>query len=44
MFFSGISDEAGQAIDTQIKAHRELGWEYLELRLIDGTNLTELSD
>lgn len=44
MFFSGISDEAGQAIDTQIKAHRELGWQHLELRLVDGTNLTQLPD
>ncbi len=44
MFFSGISDEAGQAIDTQIKAHQELGWECLELRLVDGANLTEIPD
>lgn len=44
MFFSGISDEAGQAIDTQIKAHKELGWTYLELRLVDGINLTQLPD
>jgi len=44
MFFTGISDEAGQAIDTQIKAHRELGWEHLELRLVDGTNLTQIPD
>lgn len=44
MFFSGISDEAGQAIDTQIKAHQELGWTHLELRLVDGQNITALSD
>ncbi len=44
MFFSGISDEAGQAIDTQIKAHQELGWNHLELRLVDGVNLTQLPD
>ena len=44
MFFSGISDEAGQAIDTQIKAHRELGWTHLELRMVDGQNITALSD
>jgi sugar phosphate isomerase/epimerase len=42
MFFSGISDEAGQAIETQIRAHKELGWEYLELRAVNGTNLTLL--
>lgn len=44
MFYSGISDEAGASIDAQIKAHRELGWDHLELRLVDGTNLTMLSD
>ncbi|HPC18031.1 MAG TPA: sugar phosphate isomerase/epimerase family protein [Candidatus Hydrogenedentes bacterium] len=44
MFFSGISDEAGQGIDNQIKAHRELGWTHLELRMIDGQNLTMLPD
>ncbi len=44
MFLSGISDEAGQPIDMQIKAHQELGWEHLELRMVDGTNITQLSD
>lgn len=44
MFYSGISDEAGQSIDTQIQAHRELGWGYLELRLVDGVNITALPD
>lgn len=44
MFYSGISDEAGQPIETQIKAHKELGWDHLELRLVDGTNLTQLDD
>ena len=44
MYYSGISDEAGQSIDIQIKAHRELGWNHLELRLVDGENLTAVSD
>ena len=44
MFFSGISDEAGPAIETQIKAHQELGWNHMELRLVDGQNLTLLAD
>ncbi len=44
MKFSGISDEAGQAIEIQIKAHKELGWEYMELRNVDGENLTMMSD
>lgn len=44
MFFSGIADEAGQAIDTQIRAHEELEWDCIELRLIDGVNITSVSD
>lgn len=44
MFFSGISDESGQAIATQIKAHESLGWDHLELRMVDGTNITQLED
>jgi sugar phosphate isomerase/epimerase len=44
MFFSGISDESGQSIDTQIKAHKELGWEYMELRLVDGENITAIPE
>jgi len=44
MFFSGISDEAGQPIDVQIRAHQELGWDQLELRSIDGENATAVSD
>lgn len=44
MFYSGISDESGQDIATQIKAHQELGWEYMELRLVDGENLTLIDD
>lgn len=44
MFYSGISDEAGQAIDIQIKAHRELGWTHLDLRMIDGQNATSIPD
>lgn len=32
MFFVGIADEAGLPIEKQIQAHKQLGWEYLELR------------
>lgn len=42
MFFSGISDEAGQSIDKQIAAHLELGWQYVELRAVDNVNFTQL--
>ena len=44
MYFSGISDEAGQSIETQIKAHKELGWDYLEIRNVDNQNLTMITD
>ena len=44
MFYSGIADEAGQPIATQIKAQRELGWDHIELRMVDGTNITQLDD
>jgi sugar phosphate isomerase/epimerase len=44
MYFSGISDEAGQTLDTQIRAHQELGWSHMELRMIDGKNITQLDD
>ncbi len=44
MKFTGISDEAGQPIEVQIKAHKELGWEYLEIREVDKENLTLMSD
>jgi len=38
MIITGISDEAGKDIKTQIKAHKELGWNALELRLHNGVN------
>lgn len=36
---SGLADEAGSGIEAQIAAHRELGWDAIELRLIDGLNV-----
>lgn len=44
MFYSGISDEAGKDLATQIKAHKALGWSHIELRNIDGKSFTEVSD
>jgi len=35
MILTGISDEAGVRLDTQIKATQELGWKYLELRAVE---------
>ncbi len=44
MFFTGFADEAGRAIETQIRATRELGWTFLEARAIDGINITDIPD
>lgn len=44
MYFSGISDEAGTTIERQIAAHKVLGWTRHELRLVNGTNLTDVDD
>ena len=44
VFFSGIADEAGQDIATQIRAQGELGWDHIELRMVDGENVTALGD
>ena len=44
MFISGIADEAGKPIETQIKAHKELGWEHIEIRMVGPDNLTLCDD
>jgi sugar phosphate isomerase/epimerase len=45
MIITGIADEAGFSLDAQIKAHKELNWQFMELRLINGKNIAgELSD
>ncbi len=44
MFFSGIADEAGKPIERQVEAHKELGWTHIELRTVDGVNVTDLPD
>jgi sugar phosphate isomerase/epimerase len=44
MIYSGFADEAGDSIDTQIRATKELGWTNIESRNIDGVNLTDISD
>ncbi len=39
MILSGLADEAGRDIDTQIRAHREIGWNSIELRTVDDENV-----
>ena len=42
--FTGISDEGADKLIDQIKLHRELGWNSLELRTIDGKNICDLNE
>jgi sugar phosphate isomerase/epimerase len=42
--FSGIADEAGRDLPTQIRAHRELGWKHIEIRAVDGVQFTDLTE
>ena len=42
--FSGFADEAGKDIETQIKATKELGWNSIDLRFINGVNATDVED
>jgi sugar phosphate isomerase/epimerase len=42
--FSGFADEAGDTIQEQIKATKELGWTRIEARNISGKNLTDIDD
>lgn len=44
MFLSGIADEASPRLEKQIQAHRDLGWGHIEMRSIEGRNLTDLED
>jgi HK97 family phage major capsid protein len=44
MFLTGFADEASSDLAVQIKATRELGWQYIETRNINGKTLGTLSD
>jgi sugar phosphate isomerase/epimerase len=44
MYFTGFADEAAEGIEGQIKATKELGWEYIEARNIDGVNIHNLPE
>ena len=41
---SGIADEAGKDLATQIRAHQELGWRFIEPRMVNGVQFTDLPD
>lgn len=44
MILTGFTDEAGQSLATQIKATKDLGWNHLSARSIDGQNIHDLSE
>lgn len=49
VYFAGITDEAGAAIENQIKITQDLGWKHLELRRVqvgdgESANVHDLSD
>ena len=44
MFLTGFADEASANFDKQIAATRELGWQYIESRNINGKTLATLDD
>jgi sugar phosphate isomerase/epimerase len=48
-YLSGFADEAGAAIETQIRATQQLGWQHIEMRNVltpghPGGNLHDISD
>lgn len=44
MYLTGFADEAAADLDGQIRATKELGWEFIESRNIDGNNIHDLTD
>ena len=44
MYLTGFADEAARDIDGQIRATKELGWENIESRAIDGVNIHDLCE
>jgi sugar phosphate isomerase/epimerase len=44
MIVTGIADEGSTSLQDQIRIHRSLGWDTLELRLVGDTNVCQLSD
>ena len=44
MYLTGLTDEAADSIDEQIRATRTLGWRRLEARHVDGQDVHDLSD
>ena len=41
---SGFTDEVSDDLDVQIRALKELGWNHIDLRTVDGKNVSTLND
>ena len=41
---SGFTDEVSADLDVQIRALKELGWKHIDLRTVDGKNVSSLTD
>lgn len=41
---TGFADEAGSDLADQIRAHQELGWDTIEMRMVGDVNFTNLDD
>ncbi len=44
MYLTGFADEAAQDFATQIKATKEMGWNAISARTVNGKNIHDLSD
>ena len=44
MYLTGFADEAGKSLATQIKATKEIGWNAISARSIDGKSVHDLSE
>lgn len=44
MYFTGFADEAAQDLATQIKATKEIGWNKISARGVNGSNIHELPE
>ncbi len=44
MYLTGFADEAGESIDDQIRATKELGWSNIEARKVGDKNIHDIDD
>lgn len=44
MYLTGFADEAADSLEGQMKATKELGWNHIEARSVDGVNIVDLDE